>query len=82
MGAATVGVVALGAAALRKGTPLFQTNFFPLLMQVNFMPLKVFAEPAIEHDAPAFGFGAAIAVEAERISAKTRARTRPCMVKD
>jgi hypothetical protein len=46
-------------------------------MQVNFLPLKVLTKPAFEQDAPAFGFGAAVAVEAERISARTRARTRP-----
>ena len=46
-------------------------------MQVNLLPLKVLIEPALEHDAPAFGFGAAKAVEAEKISARTRATTRP-----
>ena len=48
-------------------------------MQVNFVPLKVFVEPAFEHVAPAFGFGAAIADEAERIRARPKAKTRPPM---
>ena len=46
-------------------------------MQVNFLPLKVLIKPAFEQGAPAFGFGAARAVEEEKIRARTRARTRP-----
>jgi hypothetical protein len=56
---------------------LFQTNFFPFLIQVNFFPLKVLIDPIFEQDAPAFGFGAAMAAEAEKINARTKVRTRP-----
>jgi hypothetical protein len=58
-------------------TPLLQTIFLPLLIQVNLVPLKVLLDPTFEHDAPAFGFGAAMAAEAEKINARTKARTRP-----
>ena len=42
-----------GAAAL-IATPLFQTRFFPDLMQVNFLPDAVAVDPALVHLAPAF----------------------------
>ncbi len=35
------------------GTPLFQTRFFPDLMQVNFLPDAVAVDPALVHLAPA-----------------------------
>jgi hypothetical protein len=34
-------------------TPLFQTNFFPDLMHVNFLPDETEVTPALEQDAPA-----------------------------
>jgi hypothetical protein len=34
--------------------PLFQTKFFPDLMQVNFLPCDVFTCPLVGHLAPAF----------------------------
>jgi hypothetical protein len=36
-------------------TPLLQTNFFPDLVQVYFLPLKVFVIPCFEHFDPDFG---------------------------
>lgn len=56
-------------------TPAFQTNFLPRLIQVNFLSLKVLLIPALEHNAPAFGLGAAMAGEAEKINAMTNAAT-------
>ena len=44
----------LGAADLTT-TPLFQINFFPLFIQVNFLPLLIAKDPNLEHIAPAFG---------------------------
>jgi hypothetical protein len=46
-----------GAAAL-IATPLFQTRFFPDLMQVNFLPDAVAVDPALVHLAPALGVAA------------------------
>ena len=34
-------------------TPLFQTSFFPLLTQVNFLPFTVAVLPAFLHGSPA-----------------------------
>jgi hypothetical protein len=48
-------------AAFLTTTPLSQINFFPLLMQVNFLPFEFFIEPALLHTAPAFGGVAATA---------------------
>ena len=46
-----VGVaVDFGATA----APLFQTNFFPLLMQVNFLPLAVAVVPTFLQVSPVF----------------------------
>jgi hypothetical protein len=50
----------LGATFLTT-TPLSQINFFPLLIQVNFLPFEFFIEPALLHTAPAFGGVAATA---------------------
>jgi hypothetical protein len=49
-------------------TPLFHTNFLPLLMQVYFLPLAVAVVPAFLHASPAFT--AAIAFMGTRNSAR------------
>ena len=46
----------LGAAF--TATPLFQTSFFPDLMQMNFFPEAVAVAPAFVHFAPALGVAA------------------------
>jgi hypothetical protein len=48
--AVAVGVV-FGAGLV--ATPLFQINFFPLLMQVNFLPPEIEILPAFVQGAPA-----------------------------
>lgn len=56
-GAADVGVgvgVSVGFF-LGTTTPLFQTRFFPLLIQVYFFPWKFLMFPALMQIAPAFG---------------------------
>jgi hypothetical protein len=50
-------------------TPLFHTSFFPLLMQVYFLPMKVEVCPAFLHTPPALT--AAVALKGI-IRAKTR----------
>ncbi len=59
---------------LAMATPLFQTSFFPLLMHVYFFPAYVEVEPALEHDAPAFGEASA-EVGTSRAKAITRAKS-------
>jgi len=56
--------VGFGAATV---TPLFQTSFFPFLMQVYFLPTEVEVAPSFEQEAPAFT--AAIAFSGTRKSA-------------
>ncbi len=48
----TVGVAA--AVEVLLGTPLFQTNLPPFLMQVNFLPAALFTWPSFLHTAPGF----------------------------
>ena len=59
---------------LAMATPLFQTSFFALLMHVYFFPAYVEVEPALEHDAPAFGEASA-EVGTSRAKAITRAKS-------
>jgi hypothetical protein len=40
---------------LESRTPLFQTNFFPDLMQEYFFPANIEVDPAFVQLAPAFG---------------------------
>jgi hypothetical protein len=52
-----VGILAWGAEVgfvLETTTPLFQTNLFPDLMQVNFFPEAIEVVPALLQVAPAF----------------------------
>jgi hypothetical protein len=42
-------VVVVAVALDFAATPLFQTSFFPLLMQVNLIPLVVRVNPALRH---------------------------------
>lgn len=52
---AGVGIgLGVGVAFLTT-TPLFQSNFFPDLMQVYFLPLYVLTMPCFEQTDPAFG---------------------------
>jgi hypothetical protein len=44
-------------------TPLFQTNFFPLLMHVYFLPFKVAVAPTLEHCVPGVTAATEICVE-------------------
>jgi hypothetical protein len=60
----------LGCGAVTD-LPLFQINPFPLLIQVNFFPLCTFVSPELVHLAPAFGAGAAIEVDPEKINSIT-----------
>ena len=39
-------------------TPLFQTVFEPVFIQVNILPAAVLVDPSLEHFAPAFGVAA------------------------
>ena len=43
-------------------TPLFQTVFDPVLIQVNFLPAAMVVVPSLEHFAPAFGVAAMVGV--------------------
>jgi hypothetical protein len=61
-----VGVAAGTGFAI--ATPLFHTNFLPLLMQVYFFPFAVEVVPTFLHVSPAFT--AAIAFIGTRISAR------------
>jgi len=45
--------VGIAVGFVTTGTPLFQTNFLPLLMHVNFLPLAVAVVPAFLHTSPA-----------------------------
>ena len=74
MGFDVVGVVVAGAAGRVKDVPLSHCNFFPTLMQVNFLPFALALWPALLHRAPAFT--AAIALDGRAKEAITaRART-------
>ena len=53
-----VGCLVTGSAVGLTATPLFQTNFLPLLMQVNFLPLTMEVAFSFEHAAPAFAVAA------------------------
>mgnify|MGYP003332287415 CR=1 FL=1 len=44
----------LGFEAGVMAIPLFQTSFLPNLIQVNFNPEIIEAEPSLEHEVPAF----------------------------
>ena len=64
------GVATGVGVGLETATPLFQTNFFPDLMQVNFFPPNVAVEPALEQVAPALGDAAKIGevIENKRVT--------------
>ena len=47
-----VGVTVGVGVGFDIATPLFHTNFFPLLMHVYFLPLYVDVMPAFEHFVP------------------------------
>ena len=61
-------------------TPLFQTSFFPLFTQVNFLPPAVIVCPAFLQAEPGFGAVAAWAVEATSIRAISGARTAEALL--
>lgn len=63
-----VGVGVATGTGFVVATPLFHTNFVPLLMQVYFLPLAVAVAPAFLHASPAFT--AAIAFMGTRNSAR------------
>ncbi len=64
-----VGVGVTTGVGLLTATPLFQTNFFPLLTHVNFLPANVEVCPAFLQVAPAF-------IAAVAFKGATRAKTR------
>jgi hypothetical protein len=66
---AEVGTFVAGELALVTATPLFQTNFFPDLIQVNFMPLEIVVAPALLQELPA-----RIAAEAGRAITDPKSR--------
>lgn len=61
-----VGLVGVGFLI---ATPLFQTVFDPVLIQVNFLPAAMVVAPTLEHFAPAFGVAAMVGVMAGMSSA-------------
>ena len=61
-------------------TPLFQTSFFPLFTQVNFLPPAVIVCPAFLQAEPGFGAVAAWAVDATSIRAIRGARTAEALL--
>ena len=61
-------------------TPLFQTSFFPLFTQVNFLPPAVIVCPAFLQAEPGFGAVAAWAVDATSIRAISGARTAEALL--
>ena len=63
-----VGVGVTAGTGFAIATPLFQTSFLPLLMQVYFLPLAVAVAPAFLQVSPAFT--AAIAFMGTRNSAR------------
>jgi hypothetical protein len=69
------GVAEGDGAGLETSTPLFQTNFFPDLMQVNFFPLNVAVAPALVQVAPALGDAAKIGVLIENKNATKIVKT-------
>ncbi len=62
------GVGVTAGTGFATATPLFQTSFLPLLMQVYFLPLAVAVAPAFLQVSPAFT--AAIAFMGTRNSAR------------
>ena len=52
-------------------TPLFQTSFFPLFMQVYFLPAEVEVAPSFEQAAPALTTAMAFKGTANRAKAKS-----------
>jgi hypothetical protein len=67
-----VGVGETVGFGARTVTPLFQTNFLPLLMHVYFFPAEVEVAPSFEHVAPAFT--AALAAEVTSVNDNRSAR--------
>jgi len=68
-----VGVEPTVGLGLATFTPLFQFNFFPLLMQVNLYPFDVEIAPGLVHEAPALTEAlAAEEKEARRITVVTK----------
>jgi hypothetical protein len=53
-----VGVGAATGTVFFTTTPLFHTNLFPDLMQVNFLPPTIAIAPALVHFEPALGVAA------------------------
>ncbi len=60
----------LGAGLI--ATPLFQTNFLPDLMHVNFLPPAIDVAPTLEHLSPAFTAAKVGGVFKEIITANAR----------
>jgi hypothetical protein len=52
--AAGAGIGVTTGFGLATATPLFQTNFLPLLIHVNFFPFETVALPAFLQISPAF----------------------------
>ena len=67
-----------GLGAALTATPLFHTNLFPDLMQVNFLPPAIAKAPALVHFAPAF----TAAKEGAAISERDRAMAKRMRLRD
>ena len=67
-----------GFGAAFTATPLFYTNLFPDLMQVNFLPPAIAKAPALVHFAPAL----TAAKEGAAISERDRAMAKIMRLRD
>ena len=67
-----------GFGAAFTATPLFHTNLFPDLMQVNFLPPAIAKAPALVHFAPAL----TAAKEGAAISERDRAMAKIMRLRD
>ena len=73
-----VGVGAATGTVFFTATPLFHTNLFPDLMQVNFLPPTIAVAPALVHFAPAL----IAAKEGGVIRERDRAMTKRMRLRD
>jgi hypothetical protein len=67
-----VGVGFAAGFAAATVTPLFQTSFFPLLIQVYFFPAEVEVAPSLEHVVPALTAALAVEVISDSVARSTR----------
>jgi hypothetical protein len=65
-----VGIGVAGGFDIDMTTPLFQTSFLPLLMQVNLFPLAVAELPAFLQESPALTAALAFKGKANKLKAR------------